>query len=107
MCYLLRRVLTLLAVKRRQFPVRMCYAMTVNKSQGQTLKKVFSHGQLYVTLSRVTSPSGLKVLYTSKQKQDKYVTNIVYREVFNGLPTNTKNDKFGRENSRQLISLPK
>ncbi len=46
---------------RRQFPLRLAYAMTHNKSQSQTLSKVllditsppFSHGQLYVALSHV------------------------------------------------------
>ncbi|XP_058790002.1 uncharacterized protein LOC131663549 [Phymastichus coffea] len=41
------------AFKRRQFPVKLAFAMTINKAQGQTFKKVvidlrkdvFSHGQ--------------------------------------------------------------
>ncbi|XP_065683650.1 ATP-dependent DNA helicase PIF1-like [Hydra vulgaris] len=50
-------------LKRRQFPVRLAYSMTINKSQGQTFDKVgiylknpcFSHGQLYVACSRTRS----------------------------------------------------
>jgi ATP-dependent DNA helicase PIF1 len=56
--------------KRSQFPVKLAYAMTINKCQGQTLTYVgvhlsvdtFAHGQLYVALSRVTSIENIKVL---------------------------------------------
>jgi hypothetical protein len=56
--------------KRIQFPIRLAFAMTINKSQGQSLNvcglnlenKCFSHGQLYVACSRVGKPSALFVL---------------------------------------------
>ena len=69
--------------------------MTINKSQGQTLKQVglylhddvFSHGQLYVALSRVTSYTGIKILINKKYIYDdteyeNYTKNIVYSEIF-------------------------
>ena len=77
-------------LKRRQFPVRLAFAMTINKSQGQTFKKVglflpkpvFTHGQLYVALSRVGSPSDISV-FTGKPKSEKgnITENIVYTEI--------------------------
>lgn len=69
--------------KRLQFPVRSCMSMTINKSQGQTFEKVFvhleepvfTHGMLYVALSRVTSKENLKVYCRGKTK------NIVFRSI--------------------------
>jgi hypothetical protein len=56
--------------KRKQFPIRLSLAMTVNKSQGQTIPHigvylpapVFSHGQLYVAISRATTRTNIKIL---------------------------------------------
>jgi ATP-dependent DNA helicase PIF1 len=78
--------------------------MTVNKAQGQTIpnvgvylpEPVFSHGQLYVALSRATARSNVKILaipFHDEKKTKKgvkrnsmingttYTKNIVYKEV--------------------------
>ncbi|XP_055308166.1 ATP-dependent DNA helicase pif1-like [Sitodiplosis mosellana] len=72
--------------KRLQFPIRIAFAITINKSQGQSMEicginleyPVFSHGQLYVTCSRVGKPQALYIY--AKDSQTK---NIVYRKALN------------------------
>lgn len=81
-------------LQRHQFPVRVCYAMTINKSQGQTLshvgvylkKPVFTHEQLYVVISRATSRSGLKILIEDDNESCASETrNVVYHEILRSL----------------------
>jgi ATP-dependent DNA helicase PIF1 len=81
-------------MNRRQFPIIVSYAMTINKSQGQSLdcvglylpKPVFSHGQLYVAISRVKAKKGLKILILDDQKKATNITtNVVYKEVFHNI----------------------
>ncbi|KAG7589037.1 hypothetical protein ISN44_As07g013540 [Arabidopsis suecica] len=81
-------------MRRRQLPIAVAFAMTINKSQGQSLNHVgiylprpcFSHGQLYVAISRVTSKKGLKILIVDKEgKPQKETMNVVFKEVFQNL----------------------
>jgi ATP-dependent DNA helicase PIF1 len=77
--------------QRRQFPVPVSFAMTINKSQGQSLKivgiylptPVFSRGQLYIAISRVTPKEGLKILITNEDGEDfDFTSNVVYEKIF-------------------------
>ena len=79
---------------RRQFPISLCFAMTINKSLEQSLSKVglylphpvFTHGQLYVAVSRVTTKKGLKMLILDEDGNPCNSTiNVVFPEVFDNL----------------------
>jgi ATP-dependent DNA helicase PIF1 len=75
--------------KRTQFPVRLAYAMTINKSQGQTLEKVgiglkqevFSHSQLYTGFSRTTSGDGMGLVIADNLQESRLIKNVVWRQV--------------------------
>src|SRR6266540_693636 len=62
-------------LQRLQFPVRLAFAMSINKAQGQSLRhlglflldEVFSHGQLYVALSQATERSGIIALLNNTE----------------------------------------
>ena len=75
---------------RKQFPLKVCYVMTINKSQGQSLRRigvylaqpVFSHGQLYVALSRATSSDSIKILIENTNPIHLNRTkNVVFRDL--------------------------
>lgn len=76
---------------RRQFPLQLCYAMTIHKSQGQTIARVgvdlrsdmFSHGQLYVALGRVTDKNSIKILMHSDRVLNgkPFAKNIIIPEL--------------------------
>jgi ATP-dependent exoDNAse (exonuclease V) alpha subunit len=74
---------------RRQFPLKSAFAMTINKSQGQSFtrqsvylpKDVFTHGQAYVAWSRVGEMAGLTVMLGEEAMSgEKRTANIVYKE---------------------------
>lgn len=60
----------------KQIPIKIAFAITTHKSQGQTFQKVvinpyaWDSGQLYVALSRVTSSEGLQL---SRPIYNKYL----------------------------------
>ena len=82
---------------RKQFPVKLSYGMTINKSQGQTLSHVglylpvpvFGHGQLYTAISRCGNRDNFKVYIVKDVEQGSvghdgykkwFTKNIVYGE---------------------------
>ena len=87
-------------IERKQFPLRLAYSMTYNKSQGQEFEQAlvdirnnpFTHGHLYVALSRVRKAKNVR-LFTNPPKEcavdgktfllseppdPPIVTNVVY-----------------------------
>ena len=86
------------SLRRLQYPARLAVAMTINKAQGQTLKKMglflpcpcFAHGQLYTAFSRVGNPENISVLVKDHKYQGKikehdgtWTRNVVYQELLN------------------------
>ncbi|KAL0328034.1 UNVERIFIED_CONTAM: hypothetical protein Scaly_2236000 [Sesamum calycinum] len=92
---------------RRQFPVRQSFALTINKSQGQTIHNVgiylgshvFSHGQLYVAPSRGVSERTTKVLVRKGSvvgHEGVYDKNVVFKEIFAKLQSSLTITQGGR-----------
>lgn len=77
-------------ISRKQVPIMLSWALSIHKSQGQTLQKVtvdlqkvFETGQAYVALSRAVHRRGLQVVNFQK---DKIRTNpkvkVFYQNLF-------------------------
>ncbi|XP_051115693.1 uncharacterized protein LOC127240886 [Andrographis paniculata] len=77
---------------RTQFLIKLCFAMTINKSQGQTLDRVgvylpdpvFMHGMLYVAFSRAKSFRSLHIVVQSLVLSGtvvEWTKNITYSEL--------------------------
>ncbi len=72
---------------QQQFPVALAFAITINKAQGQSFTSVgidlqlpcFSHGQLYVALSRGRSRNNVKCLLGNRASFS-HTKNVVFRE---------------------------
>jgi hypothetical protein len=81
-------------VTRRQFPLRLAYSLSMNRSQGQTFdnrvvvdltKHCFMHGHLNVALSRIRNSANIAVhIFESDydaQNNMVITTNVVYPEI--------------------------
>ena len=81
---------------RLQFPLKVAFALTINRAQGQSASKcgillpknVWTHGQIYVAFSRCGNPDNIHVWAEQGLFKDYdliedacYVKNIVYQEV--------------------------
>ncbi|CAH1421449.1 unnamed protein product [Lactuca virosa] len=87
--------------------------MTINKSQGQSLRKigiylsqpVFAHGQLYVALSRATSPDSIKILINSSDTTKNNETkNVVFKDLLHKV-TSTENFIFSSKYPAYLYTF--
>jgi ATP-dependent DNA helicase PIF1 len=67
-----------------QFPVRLAFTITINKSQGQSIKycgvdlrsPCFSHGQLYAACSRMGTPKNLFILAPGRETKNVFIMNL-------------------------------
>ncbi|XP_004980257.1 ATP-dependent DNA helicase PIF1 [Setaria italica] len=102
--------------KRKQFPIRLSFAMTDNKSQGQTIPNVgvyvpapmFSHGQLYVAMSRATARTNIKILALpsnteADEEQTKKKEKKTANKKVNGQGNQNNNEQKGSSEKKKRV----
>ena len=88
-----------------QYPLKLAWAVTIHKSQGMTFDRViidigrgtFSHGQLYVALSRCTTLNGIvlkrpiakKHIFMDRRVVD-FVTKYQYKQAQKSMPSDER-----------------
>jgi hypothetical protein len=99
--------------RRRQYPVQLAYSMTIHKSQGQSFERMgiyidtplFTHGQLYVALSRVGKAGGIFMHIVDKdQNKIKYTDNVIYHSALQseGYRIRSENDQIRPAEDRSI-----
>ncbi|UYV70096.1 hypothetical protein LAZ67_7001779, partial [Cordylochernes scorpioides] len=99
-------------LKRRQFPLRLAFAMTINKAQGQTFARVglllhepvFTHGQLYVAFSRVRTLNSIRLCHQLYGKKKTVLGLFLWNTVFDELLTlDYRNNVFPQAYADDLV----
>ena len=82
----------------KQFPLRLCYAITIHKSQGMSIDElvcnvehIFATSQFYVALSRSSNPKALKIEF-NRPYFDRYLEQAI--RVSENVKSFYKNEKF-------------
>jgi len=79
-------------LSKKKFPVKLSFAITINKSHGKTIlnvgiylpQLVFSHGQLYVALSTGVSQNSTKVHIKEGKiegEDENFKKNVVFKDI--------------------------